>query len=66
MLLASGVTPVHLNSADIVVLIILAVLFVGGVRVVVGFFRTPKKKAGNGTGEVSERSGAPEAPEKDG
>lgn len=35
---------VPINSADVVVLVVLAVLFVAGIRIVIGFFRTPKHK----------------------
>lgn len=35
---------VPVNSADAVVLVVLAVLFVVGIRIVIGFFRMPKHK----------------------
>ena len=36
---------IPVNSTDAVILIILAVLFAGGVRIVIGFFKKPQKKA---------------------
>ncbi|MGI6107739.1 MAG: heavy-metal-associated domain-containing protein [Lachnospiraceae bacterium] len=37
---------VPINKTDVVVLAVLAILFVFGVRIVVGFFRKPKPKSG--------------------
>ncbi len=35
---------VPVNSADAVILVVLAVLFVVGIRIVIGFFKTPQHK----------------------
>ena len=35
---------VPINQADAIVLIILAILMVAGVRIVIGFFKTPKHR----------------------
>ncbi len=32
---------VPINQADIIILIVLAILFVFGIRIVIGFFKTP-------------------------